>query len=387
MKSLRVILIDRTRARAARLAEALESLGEVAWDWIGNTDEAIDHLASAPADAILADWETVGGVDGVRDVGFRPGTPLIVVGDKISQEEVVACLKAGAADCVRRTNRTRVRAALTEAIELAEFEKDGPVDEARYRELIRDLARAERVRADFVGNLSHELRTPLNVIIGYSDMLLEDAFGSVAAEPGQAIGKIRRQARELLDLVNTTLELSRIEAGRIPLEVEPVDVSALIGEIEDETSILIDGKDVRVERDVPDDISKPTTDPVKLRVILKNLVTNAMKFTDEGMVRISGRDCDGGIEIAVTDTGPGIPIEQRQSIFEAFQQGDTARGRRGAGLGLHIVKRLLAVLDGTITLDSEVGKGSEFRIWIPLVRGQVDHSRRPTASSRPRSAP
>jgi signal transduction histidine kinase len=387
MKAIRVILIDRTRARAARLAEALESLGDVAWEWIGNTDDAVDHLASSPADAVLADWDVVGGADGVRDVGFRPGTPLIVVSSRITQEEVVACLKAGAADCVRRTNRTRVRAALAEAIELAEFEKDGPVDEARYRELIRDLARAERARADFVGNLSHELRTPLNVIIGYSDMLLDEAFGSVAPEPGQAIGKIRRQARELLDLVNTTLELSRVEAGRIPLEVEPVDVSALIGEIEDETSVLIDGKDVRVERHVPDDLSKPTTDPVKLRVILKNLVTNAMKFTDHGLVRISGRDRDGGIELAVTDTGPGIPIDQRHAIFEAFQQGDTARGRRGAGLGLHIVTRLLAVLDGTITLESEVGKGSEFRVWIPLARSQVDPHHRAIASSRPRTAP
>ncbi len=370
MKTIRVMVIAQTRARAVRLADSLAPLGEVDWDWTANPGEAGSRLANAALDAIIADWEVLSGVEGVRKVGFRPGTPLIVTTGKIAQEEIVACLKAGAADCVRRTNLTRVRAAVGEALENADFEKDGPVQDARYRELMQDLARSEKTRAEFVSNLSHELRTPLNVIIGYSDMLLDDAFGALAADPGQAIGKIRRQARELLDLVNTTLELSRVEAGRIPLEVEPVDVAALVSEIEEETAVLIDGKDVLLVRDLPEKITQPNTDPIKLRVIVKNLVTNAMKFTERGSVRISGRDINDGIELAVSDTGPGIPLDQRQSIFEAFQQGDSARGQRGAGLGLHIVSRLLAVLGGTIALESEVGVGSEFRIWIPLVREQ-----------------
>ena len=374
MTPISLFVVDRTQDRAARLIEALEPLGEVDWGWTANPLEAGKRAADRSLDAVLADWDVLGGIEGVRRMGFGLGTPLVVTTETIAQEDVVACLKAGAYDCVSRTNPARVRAAVAEALESAEFEaeleKTGPVDDGRYRELLEDLARADKARADFVGNLSHELRTPLNVIIGYTDMLLDDAFGALEQGPGQAVGKISRQARELLDLVNTTLELSRIEAGRIPLEVEPVDIAELLSEIEEETAVLIDGKDVRVTRDLGGEISRPRTDPIKLRVVLKNLVTNAMKFTQHGTVRISGRDVADGVEVAVVDTGPGIPTEQRESIFDAFQQGDTARGQRGAGLGLHIVRRLLDVLGGSISLESEEGVGSEFRIWIPFERGE-----------------
>ena len=368
MRTIRVIFVDRSRSRATELATALGPLGEIVWDWTASPDDTADLLDGAPPDAIVADWELLGGVDGVRSVGFRPGLPLIVTTGKISQDDVVACLKAGAADCVQRNNPNRLRAAVLEALEQVETERNGAIDGARYRDLAQDLARTEKARAEFVGNLSHELRTPLNVIIGYSDMLLDHAFGGLTDDQGNTIGKIHRQARELLDLVNTTLELSRVEAGRIPLQVEPVDVAALVAEVEEETRLLIDAKPVEVLREIPDPLRQPRTDPVKLKVIVKNLVANALKFTERGHVRVAAREVDDGIELVISDTGPGIPVHQRQSIFDAFQQGDTAKGQRGAGLGLHIVQRLLAVLGGNVSLQSEVGKGSDFRIWIPVDR-------------------
>ncbi len=363
----RLIFVERSRARAAELAEALEPVGRIEWEWTGNAQDARAML-SEDFDAVFADWDVLGGVDGVRAIGYRPRTPLIVTTEKIDQHDVVDCLRAGATDCVRRTHHTRIRAALSEALERHDCKTEGTIDEARYHELMRDLSRADRRRSEFVGNLSHELRTPLNVIMGYSDLLLDDAFGPLNDEQTQTITRICKQARELLDLVNTTLELSRVEAGRIPLDVEPVDLAELLAEIAEETNVLAERKNIEVLRELPEDIAQPETDPVKLKIIAKNLITNALKFTETGSVRIVARERDRGVEIAVIDTGPGIPEHQLETIFEAFEQGDSAKGQRGAGLGLHIVQRLLAILGGTVELETCLGEGSTFRVWIPLQR-------------------
>jgi signal transduction histidine kinase len=372
MKTVRILFVARNQARAARLAEALAPHPATEWEWTANVGDVSEHLADASIKAIVADWEVLGGVDGVRAVAYHPGIPLVVTAGRITQEDIVACLKAGAADCVRSANPARLRAAVAEALEQSELEASGVFDAGRYRQHIDDLTRTERTRAEFVGNLSHELRTPLNVIIGYSEMLLDRAFGELGEQQNAPISKINRQARELLDLVDTTLELSRIEAGRIPLRVEPVDVAAMVAEIEEETRLLANGKEIELGRDFPAGIVRPHTDPIKLKVVLKNLVTNALKFTERGSVHVSGRNLDEGVEISVVDTGPGVPPHQLRTIFDAFAQGDTARGQRGAGLGLHIVQRLLAVLSGNVSLDSEVGVGSTFRVWIPLHRPSTD---------------
>jgi len=368
----RILIVERNQARAARLAQVLAPRSPLTWDWTANVGDVAERVVAAPVDAIVADWDVVGGVDGVRAIAFHPGTPLIVTTGRLTHEDLVACLKAGAADCVRRANPARLRAAVAEVLEQAQLEADGMFDTGRYRQQIHDLARAERSRAEFVGNLSHELRTPLNVIIGYSEMLLDRAFGELVGPQQVPIDKINRQARELLDLVDTTLELSRIEAGRIPLQVEPVDVGALVAEIEEETRLLINGKQIAMGRDFPPGILLPRTDAIKLKVVLKNLVTNALKFTERGSVHVTGRNLGEGVEVSVTDTGPGVPPHQLRTIFDAFAQGDSARGQRGAGLGLHIVQRLLAILSGKVSLETELGVGSTFRVWIPIERPQAD---------------
>jgi len=378
VSTIAILIVDRSQSRAAKLAAALEPLGKLDWRWTDDPADAVSLLEDR-ADAVFADWDVIGGVDGVRAIGFRPGTPLIVISDGIAQHDVVACLRAGASDCVDRNHLARIRAALTEALEQHDCDAHGAIDLARYHELMRDLSRADKTRAEFVGNLSHELRTPLNVIIGYSDLLMDDAFGQLHVEQTKTIGRICKQARELLDLVNTTLELSRVEAGRIPLAVEPVDVAELVAEIAEETGVLAERKNIDVVRQVDASLTTPHTDPVKLKVVVKNLVTNALKFTERGTVRILGTDRNDGIELTVTDTGPGIPPHQVKTIFEAFQQGDTAVGQRGAGLGLHIVQRLLAILGGSISLETEVGVGSSFRVWIPNYRPEAEE--RHTAES------
>jgi PAS domain S-box-containing protein len=232
--------------------------------------------------------------------------------------------------------------------------------------LLEELERANRVKSDFVATMSHELRTPLNVIIGYSDLLAAREFGVLTAEQAGPVQRVGEQARELLDLVNTTLELSRLESGRVALDVHDVNLEQFLREIDDETRLVREKPGLDFRCTVAAGTPMLRTDPVKLKVIVKNLITNAVKFTDAGVITIRAAPQDSGVQIRVSDTGIGIPAEALPTIFEPFWQADASGSRgRGAGLGLHIVRRLVALLQGHIDVDSQVGRGSTFRVWLP----------------------
>jgi signal transduction histidine kinase len=162
------------------------------------------------------------------------------------------------------------------------------------------------------------------------------------------------------------LDLSRLEARQTAANIEVVDIESLIEEVVSETQRTHDKPPVRLSY-ARAPVPATRTDALKLRMIVANLVENAVKFTDQGTVTIATRNRDGGVEISVSDTGIGIDPAIRDVIFEAFRQGETASTRRfeGAGLGLYIVRRFVEILGGTIALDSEVGRGSTFRVWIP----------------------
>jgi signal transduction histidine kinase len=233
--------------------------------------------------------------------------------------------------------------------------------------LVEELERANRVKSDFVANMSHELRTPLNVIIGYNDLLLDTAFGTLTPEQRDILRRTGQNARELLDLITATLDLSRLDSGRAAIAVEPIDVHGLVAELENETAAAGIKPGVtlscRAETDVP-----LCTDAVKLKVILKNLVGNAVKFTERGRVELTATTDDGCAAFTVRDTGIGIPLRLHERIFEPFFQVDESIGTRfgGAGLGLHIVRRLAQLLGGSVNVSSEIGTGSEFVVRIPL---------------------
>jgi PAS domain S-box-containing protein len=231
--------------------------------------------------------------------------------------------------------------------------------------LVEELDRASRAKADFVASMSHELRTPLNVIIGYSDLLVDQMFGELQAEQSETVRRIGEKGRELLELVNTTLDMSRLDAGRAPLTVQEVDLVDVLAEIELEAQLVRRNPALDVRWQVAPTLQL-WTDPMKLKVIIKNLLINALKFTDQGGVVVNAAVRDGGVEIAVTDTGIGIAPDMVQRIFEPFRQGEHGDVRRGGvGLGLHIVRRLLDALGGTIAVESQPQRGSTFRVWVP----------------------
>jgi signal transduction histidine kinase len=233
--------------------------------------------------------------------------------------------------------------------------------------VIDDLERAHHVKSDFVATVSHELRTPLHIVIGYTELLIDGTFGSLGSEQLQPLRRIRERAGGLLELINATLDLNRLEAGRISIDLEPTDLSELVDSLQRETGESQNNPQLRLEWEVPEGLPIISTDPAKLKVALKNLITNALKFTDSGSVTVRVVVRKEEVEFSVADTGVGIASDALPIVFEAFRQADSSSTRRygGVGLGLYIVRRLLDLLGGRVEVESQLGKGSTFRVLLP----------------------
>lgn len=224
---------------------------------------------------------------------------------------------------------------------------------------------ANRLKSDFLSLVSHELRTPLISIIGYNDLLLDGVAGKLTEDQIDALRKIDKNSKKLLELINAMLDLSHLEAKSVG--IQEVSVSDLIKEVESETKSLQERSGLNFVWKVEPELPTLRTDPDKLKVVLKNLVSNALSFTEKGSVAVDAHRQNRGVEISVIDTGIGIEQGALPLIFEPFRQVENPLTRRhgGVGLGLYIVKRLLEILGGRISVESEAGRGSSFRVWIP----------------------
>jgi signal transduction histidine kinase len=232
-------------------------------------------------------------------------------------------------------------------------------------ELGRALALAEgavQMRSRLVANVSHEFRTPVHVIIGYADMLLDDQTDPAMAR--HLIGRVRDKAIQLDELISQLLDLSRLSCGHLERTVGDIDVPGLLEDIADGTRRLIGRRPVRVRVECA--VGRLRSDPARVRQILSNLATNAAKFTSRGEVRFVARSAPGGIVLQVCDSGCGIPAEKHESIFGAFEQVSPRGGESaGIGLGLAIVKQLSDLLDGSVQVVSEPGRGATFTVRLP----------------------
>jgi len=237
--------------------------------------------------------------------------------------------------------------------------------------LFEELEWANRLKSDFVATMSHELRTPLNIIMGYGDLLREGEFGPMNAEQLDTLSRMDHSAKNLLELVNATLDVSRFEGGRSPLQLREVAVPNLMAEVQAESVELCRKGELNVTWKIAPQLPVLWTDPVKLKVVIKNLIANAVKFTPSGEVTIGVSPRGDGVEVAVTDTGIGISPEVMPIIFEPFRQGESTATRRfgGVGLGLYIAQRLVNMLGASISVESEVGRGSTFRVVHPRTAG------------------
>jgi signal transduction histidine kinase len=232
--------------------------------------------------------------------------------------------------------------------------------------LVDSLRAASRLKTEFIGTMSHELRSPLNVVIGYVDLLLAGEMGALATEQQRALERVQQQALQLLELIEETLDVNRLDTGLLPLDIEIFAVDALLEEVKNSIPTDWEKRDVTLHWQTATAPRRMRSDRAKLKKILRNLIHNALKFTERGAVTVKVGAENGWIEFAVSDTGVGISPEALPVIFEMFRQADSSstRRHRGVGLGLYIVRQLARALGGEITVTSAVGVGSTFRLRL-----------------------
>jgi signal transduction histidine kinase len=233
---------------------------------------------------------------------------------------------------------------------------------------------AKNFRGQFLANMSHELRTPLNAIIGFSQTMLDfpamyDGV-ELPTQYRQDMTQILSSGKHLLTIINDILDLSKVDAGKLDLEIQPVDLAPIVKGILSTAVGLVGDKAMHVQllRDLPDPLPMVLGDPLRVRQVLLNLYSNAAKFTDTGYIKLHVRTENNEVIFGVEDTGIGVAEVDRASIFEEFRQGTAGRkkGRQGAGLGLAISQQLLRLMNGRIWFESVLGKGSTFLFALPL---------------------
>jgi PAS domain S-box-containing protein len=231
----------------------------------------------------------------------------------------------------------------------------------------RELENANQAKDRFLASMSHELRTPLNAIIGFTGTLLMRLPGPLTADQEQQLRVVQSSSRHLLSLINDILDLAKIESGRVELFHEPVAVNAVVGDVLDSLRSMAREKHLAMVAVLAEEDPVTQTDRRALHQILLNLANNAIKYTERGSISVSAHLNDGDISFRIVDTGVGIKPEDKARLFQAFAQLDPSSTRRveGAGLGLYISYKLATLLDGSLTFESEFGKGSTFVLTLP----------------------
>lgn len=238
----------------------------------------------------------------------------------------------------------------------------------------KELARADKHKSEFLANMSHELRTPLNAILGYTELILDNIYGEVPGQINDVLIRLEKNGRHLLNLINDVLDLSKIEAGKLTLSLNDYSMTELIQSVVTSVESLASEKQLILQTDLAENLPLARGDDQRLTQVILNLLGNAIKFTDEGEIKVSATVADRSFIISVIDTGSGIAEDDLAIVFKEFRQVDGSSTKRigGTGLGLAIAKKIIEMHGGRIWVKSELGTGSEFSFSIPIrVRQQM----------------
>jgi signal transduction histidine kinase len=304
----------------------------------------------------------------VREIAMRAGFRARLVIPLVGADKVVGAL------VIRRKQPGSFPKGTIHLLQTFAAQSVLAIQNARlFREIedkSRQLQMASENKSQFVSSMSHELRTPLNAIIGLTEMMVKNAarFGTEKAQ--EPLQRVNRAGTHLLGLINQVLDLSKIEAGKLELNPQTVQLTPLINEVIGTAGQLAEQNKNRLVVDAQENLGALTVDPMRLRQILLNLLSNACKFTKEGEVRLRARRIANGrdwIELAVADTGIGMTPEQQAKLFEEFSQAEATTAQRfgGTGLGLALSRKLARMMGGDVTVTSELGKGSVFTVRLP----------------------
>ena len=369
-----LLIVDDNKVNRLLLSRSVALLGHRT-ALAENGRVALDKLRNEPFDLLLLDIEMpeLDGFAVLEQLKIDPklrDLPVIVTSSIEGLDNIIRCVELGAEDYLPKpVNQVLLKARIGAILEKKRL-RDQLFDEIEEKN--RQLELASQNKSQFVSSMSHELRTPLNAIIGLTEMMVTNAarFGTEKAlEP---LKRVNAAGAHLLGLINQVLDLSKIEAGKLELNPESVNLAPLIDEVVGTASQLADKNKNRLVVEAEQNLGAVTTDPMRLRQILLNLLGNACKFTKEGEVKLKARRIANGgdwIELAVSDSGIGMTPEQQAKLFAEFTQADslTARKFGGTGLGLAISRKLARLMGGDVTVASEPGKGSTFTVRLPLI--------------------
>jgi signal transduction histidine kinase len=245
-------------------------------------------------------------------------------------------------------------------------------DSARVERALRErnvaLENADRIKSEFIGNVSYELRTPLNAIVGFTEILDNRYFGDLTERQSEYVECILQASTHLMALIDDILDLATIEAGYMALDLQDVEIGALMNGLVEVATERADQAGLTIIVDCPDDIGSLRADSVRLRQALFNLVSNAIQFTPAGgTITLAARRGADDMQITVSDTGIGIPPEDQERVFNKFERGDPNARESGTGLGLALVKSLIELHGGTVQLHSAPGEGTIASCRIPIL--------------------
>jgi len=304
----------------------------------------------------------------VREIAMRAGFRARLVVPLVGTERVVGAL------VIRRKQPGEFPKGTIHLLQTFAAQSVLAIQNARlFREIedkSRQLAEASERKSQFLASMSHELRTPLNAIIGLTEMMVTNAARFCTEKALEPLRRVNAAGTHLLSLINEVLDLSKIEAGKLELNPERVNLARLIDEVVGTAGQLAEKNQNRLTVETQENVGSLTADSLRLKQILLNLLSNACKFTKEGEIALRVRkvaDGRGWVELAVADSGIGMTAEQQAKLFQDFTQADSLTARRygGTGLGLAIARKLARMMGGDVTVTSEPGKGSVFTVRLP----------------------